>query len=84
MLEVVKRYNSDPNVDGILVQLPLPKEIDEKQVTSDSRLSPPTNIDVQILEAIDFEKDVDGIHPLNAGLLAMRGRVPLFVPCTPR
>lgn len=68
LLEVVKQFNADPGVDGILVQLPLPKHIREEE----------------IIGAIDISKDVDGLHPLNIGLLAMRGRTPLFVPCTPR
>jgi len=37
-----------------------------------------------ILNAVRIEKDVDGFHPLNIGRLAMRGRDPLFVPCTPK
>lgn len=37
-----------------------------------------------ILNAVSIEKDVDGFHPLNIGRLAMRGREPLFVPCTPK
>jgi 5,10-methylene-tetrahydrofolate dehydrogenase/methenyl tetrahydrofolate cyclohydrolase len=68
VLAVVAGYNADPNVHGILVQLPLPKGINEQR----------------ILEAISIEKDVDGFHPLNIGALAMRGRDPLFVPCTPK
>ena len=44
MLEVVRKYNADPNVDGILVQLPLPAHIDEER----------------ILDEISIEKDVDG------------------------
>ncbi|MBE2252747.1 MAG: bifunctional methylenetetrahydrofolate dehydrogenase/methenyltetrahydrofolate cyclohydrolase FolD [Myxococcus sp.] len=54
LLAVVQRLNADPLVDGILVQLPLPRHID-------------TNL---ILAAIDPSKDVDGFHALNAGLLA--------------
>ena len=57
-----------PDVHGILVQLPMPDHIDEERV----------------LGAIDYEKDVDGFHPLNIGRLSQRGREPLFVPCTPR
>ncbi|GIL73069.1 hypothetical protein Vretimale_4688 [Volvox reticuliferus] len=68
LLKVVEDYNADPRVHGILVQLPLPKHISEKR----------------ILDAISIEKDVDGFHPLNIGSLAMRGRHPLFVPCTPK
>lgn len=53
---------------GILVQLPLPKHINEEKVLSE----------------ISLEKDVDGFHPLNVGKLAMKGRDPLFLPCTPK
>lgn len=53
---------------GILVQLPLPKHINEERV----------------LTEISLEKDVDGFHPLNIGKLAMKGREPLFLPCTPQ
>jgi hypothetical protein len=66
--QVVEAYNADPSVHGILVQLPLPKHINETRV----------------LDAISLEKDVDGFHPANIGALAMRGRTPLFVPCTPK
>ena len=65
--EVVARLNADPAIHGILVQLPLPKHIDEEK----------------ILAAVSLEKDVDGFHPINIGRLAMKGRDPLFVPCTP-
>ncbi len=61
----IASLNADPGVHGILVQLPLPSEIDAAVVT----------------EAIDPVKDVDGVHPVNAGRLAA-GR-PGFVPCTP-
>ncbi|GIL43649.1 hypothetical protein Vafri_1319 [Volvox africanus] len=67
VLEVVRGFNSNPDVHGILVQLPLPKHMDEQA----------------ILGAISVEKDVDGFHPLNIGRLAMKGREPLFAPCTP-
>eukprot|EP00879_Flechtneria_rotunda_P015776 GHRR01016499.1.p1 GENE.GHRR01016499.1~~GHRR01016499.1.p1 ORF type:complete len:304 (+),score=94.88 GHRR01016499.1:116-1027(+) len=67
VLGVVEKLNADPQVHGILVQLPLPKHIDEQLV----------------LSAISVEKDVDGFHPLNMGRLSMKGREPLFVPCTP-
>ncbi|MBM6593557.1 bifunctional methylenetetrahydrofolate dehydrogenase/methenyltetrahydrofolate cyclohydrolase FolD [Microvirga pudoricolor] len=53
LLRLVRRLNEDPSVDGILVQLPLPKHIDAQRV----------------LEAIDPAKDVDGFHPINAGRL---------------
>ncbi|KAF0925686.1 hypothetical protein E2562_017253 [Oryza meyeriana var. granulata] len=64
----VHRLNADPAVHGILVQLPLPKHINEEK----------------ILNEISIEKDVDGFHPLNIGKLAMKGRDPLFLPCTPK
>lgn len=67
VLGVVRELNADPRVHGILVQLPLPKQIDEET----------------ILNAISIEKDVDGFHPLNIGRLSMKGRDPLFMPCTP-
>jgi 5,10-methylene-tetrahydrofolate dehydrogenase/methenyl tetrahydrofolate cyclohydrolase len=64
---LVRELGSDPKVHGILVQLPLPGHLDEEAV----------------LGAIPLEKDVDGFHPINIGRLAMKGRDPLFVPCTP-
>lgn len=64
---LVAELNANPEVNGILVQLPLPKHIDEET----------------ILNSIDLEKDVDGFHPVNIGRLAMKGRDPLFIPCTP-
>jgi methylenetetrahydrofolate dehydrogenase (NADP+)/methenyltetrahydrofolate cyclohydrolase len=65
--ELVRRLGEDPKVHGILVQLPLPAHLDEEAV----------------LGAIPLPKDVDGFHPINIGRLAMKGRKPLFVPCTP-
>ncbi len=66
LLATIKRLNDDPTVDGILVQLPLPK-----QMRADA-----------VLDAVDPAKDVDGFHPVNAGLLSS-GR-PQLVPCTPQ
>ncbi len=54
LLSIVKELNNRDEVDGILVQLPLPKQIDERE----------------ILETIDPEKDVDGFHPINVGKLS--------------
>ena len=65
LLEVVERLNQDNSVDGILVQLPLPKQIDEKTV----------------LRAIRPDKDVDGFHPVNVGLLSIGDEC--FAPATP-
>lgn len=64
---LVAELNADPQVNGILVQLPLPDHLDEESV----------------LNKIDLAKDVDGFHPVNIGRLAMKGREPLFIPCTP-
>lgn len=64
---LVKSLNADPNVSGILVQLPMPAHINEERV----------------LSLIDIEKDVDGFSPINIGRLAQKGREPTFVPCTP-
>jgi len=55
LLTVVRELNADEGVDGILVQLPLPRQID----------------DAPVIEAIDPHKDVDAFHPANVGLLAM-------------
>jgi len=67
-LQVVRGYAADPKIHGILVQLPLPPQLDQETV----------------LGAIPIEKDVDGFHPINIGRLAMKNREPLFVPCTPK
>ncbi len=55
LLDLVKKYNNDDKINGILVQLPLPKHIDEGKV----------------LYAIDPEKDVDGFHPVNVGKMVL-------------
>lgn len=65
LIQVVRNQNEDPDVDGILVQLPLPDHFDADP----------------ILDQISPDKDVDGLHPVNAGLL-LAGRDGL-VPCTP-
>lgn len=65
LLKLIGDLNAKDSIDGILVQLPLPSQIDAKRV----------------LPAIDPKKDVDGLHPVNAGKL-MSGR-PGMVPCTP-
>lgn len=62
---VVRRFNDDPAVDAYLVQLPLPSHLDESRV----------------LDAVDPDKDVDGLHPANLGRLVMG--VPGPLPCTP-
>jgi 5,10-methylene-tetrahydrofolate dehydrogenase/methenyl tetrahydrofolate cyclohydrolase len=68
LLQIVRDLNANPDVHGILVQLPLPDHIDEEE----------------ILSAVSLEKDVDGFHPINIGRLSMKRRDPLFVPCTPK
>jgi 5,10-methylene-tetrahydrofolate dehydrogenase/methenyl tetrahydrofolate cyclohydrolase len=68
LLKVVRDLNANPEVNGILVQLPLPDHIDDEEV----------------LGGVDLEKDVDGFHPINIGRLSMKRRDPLFVPCTPK
>ena len=55
LLDTVKKLNDDADVDGFIVQLPLPKHIDEQKV----------------IEAIDYRKDVDGFHPVNVGRMAI-------------
>jgi methylenetetrahydrofolate dehydrogenase (NADP+)/methenyltetrahydrofolate cyclohydrolase len=65
ILAAVRHCNDDYDVDGILVQLPLPKHVDR----------------VRVLLSIDPAKDVDGLHVINAGRLAMR--LEGLVPCTP-
>ena len=65
LLALIERLNSDPKVNGILVQLPLPSHLDESKV----------------LDRIDVDKDVDGFHPLNVGLLSQK--LAKLMPCTP-
>jgi methylenetetrahydrofolate dehydrogenase (NADP+)/methenyltetrahydrofolate cyclohydrolase len=65
LLHLIDELNADDNIDGILVQLPLPDHIDGTKV----------------IEAIRPDKDVDGFHPYNLGLLAQKR--PRLRPCTP-
>lgn len=65
LIAEVKKINNNPAIDGLIVQLPLPKHINEKKVT----------------ETIDYQKDVDGFHPMNVGLM-FKG-LPCFLPATP-
>ena len=67
LLALIDKYNKDDSINGILVQLPLPKHVDEKKV----------------LNAIDPDKDVDGFHPVNVGRLMIGGNEVKFPPCTP-
>ncbi|MFN3826952.1 MAG: bifunctional methylenetetrahydrofolate dehydrogenase/methenyltetrahydrofolate cyclohydrolase FolD [Micavibrio sp.] len=66
LLKVIDQLNNDPAINGILLQLPLPDHLDE----------------TRMILAISPDKDVDGLHPLNAGRL-MAG-LPGMVPCTPQ
>jgi methylenetetrahydrofolate dehydrogenase (NADP+) / methenyltetrahydrofolate cyclohydrolase len=65
--DAVQSLNDDPLIHGILVQLPMPRQIDEETV----------------LRLVSLDKDVDGFHPINVGLLAQKGREPFFTPATP-
>lgn len=67
LLSKINELNNDPNIHGILVQLPLPKHIDEGK----------------IIQAIDPKKDVDGFHFINVGMLGTGETDKAFVPCTP-
>lgn len=65
LLAKVEELNNDADIDGFIVQLPLPRHIDEQKIT----------------ETIDYRKDVDGFHPVNAGRLAIG--LPCFLSATP-
>ena len=67
LLALIDKYNQDDSINGILVQLPLPKHINSKKV----------------LNAINPDKDVDGFHPVNVGRLMIGGEEVKFPPCTP-
>ena len=69
LLKLIEDLNNDSSVHGILVQLPLPKQIDERKV----------------IDTIVVEKDVDGFHAINAGRLSIGGDMlkRAFIPCTP-
>ena len=66
LIQVIENINNDSSFHGILVQLPLPNHIDSNS----------------IINSIRPEKDVDGFHPVNAGLLSIG--TPRFIPCTPK
>lgn len=68
LLTQVRHLNADVNVDGILVQLPLPAHINEGKITSE----------------VDANKDVDGLGPTNVGELYKKGGNARFLPCTPK
>lgn len=70
IVKQVKLLNEDPQVDGVLVQLPLGDHID-------------ADAERRVTEAVSPEKDVDGFHALNIGKLSSKACNPLFLPCTP-
>ena len=65
LLSIIAEYNNDTKIHGILIQLPLPSHINE----------------MNVLEAVDYRKDVDGFHPVNAGRLMIGEKC--YLPCTP-
>ncbi|MCI0450238.1 MAG: bifunctional 5,10-methylenetetrahydrofolate dehydrogenase/5,10-methenyltetrahydrofolate cyclohydrolase [Chlorobi bacterium] len=65
LLDLIDKLNKDSKIHGILVQFPLPKHISE----------------MNVLEAVDYRKDVDGFHPINSGRLVIGEKC--FLPCTP-
>ncbi|WP_041278621.1 bifunctional methylenetetrahydrofolate dehydrogenase/methenyltetrahydrofolate cyclohydrolase FolD [Desulfotalea psychrophila] len=67
LLALIEKYNNDDSIHGVLVQLPLPKHINEQN----------------IITAIDPDKDVDAFHPVNIGRLMIGGDDVKFLPCTP-
>ena len=67
LVDEIQRLNNDPKTHGILIQLPLPKHIDETLITN----------------TVVTDKDVDGFDHYNVGQLSKRGGVPFFKPCTP-
>ena len=69
LLDLINKLNKNSDVDGILVQLPLPKSFNEQEV----------------LDSISFTKDADGFHPINVGKLSIsqKNDENLLIPCTP-
>ncbi len=67
VVDIVDKLNADKTVNGILVQLPLPQQVDEDK----------------IIELVDPEKDVDGFHPINVGRLGAGALEKALIPCTP-
>jgi len=68
VIQKIQEYNDNEKIDGILVQLPLPKHLNSQE----------------IMAKIDPSKDVDGFHPINTGLLANGDENNAFIPCTPK
>ncbi|KAI9249876.1 putative 5,10-methylenetetrahydrofolate dehydrogenase:5,10-methenyltetrahydrofolate cyclohydrolase [Sporodiniella umbellata] len=68
LLEKIRQLNEDKSIHGVLIQMPLPPYVNKETV----------------LEAVDFQKDVDGFHPYNIGKMIQKASSPLFLPCTPK
>lgn len=67
LMSKIEQINDDDSIHGLLIQLPLPKHLNEARVTN----------------AVSYKKDVDGFHRYNAGELAKKNGEPYFIPCTP-
>lgn len=67
LMNKIEQINDDDSIHGLLIQLPLPKHLNEAKITN----------------AVSFKKDVDGFHRYNAGELAKKQGEPYFIPCTP-
>ncbi|MBK8549789.1 MAG: bifunctional methylenetetrahydrofolate dehydrogenase/methenyltetrahydrofolate cyclohydrolase FolD [Ignavibacteria bacterium] len=65
LLELISKFNDDEKIHGILTQLPLPAHLNQQRV----------------IESLNYKKDVDGFHPLNAGRMVLGEKC--FIPCTP-
>lgn len=67
LMNKIEQINDDDSIHGLLIQLPLPKHLNEAKITN----------------AVSYKKDVDGFHRYNAGELAKKRGEPYFIPCTP-
>lgn len=67
LMNKIEQVNGDESIHGVLIQLPLPKHLNEARITN----------------AVSYKKDVDGFHRYNAGELAKKNGSPYFIPCTP-
>ncbi|BAP73607.1 c-1-tetrahydrofolate synthase [Kluyveromyces marxianus] len=67
LLQKIQKINDDDSIHGLLIQLPLPRHLNETEITN----------------AVSYTKDVDGFHRYNVGELSKRGGKPYFLPCTP-
>ena len=84
MIEYVQELYDDKEVNGILVQLPLPEHM-SMSLYKLNKLRTLLFIDEdKVLSIVKKDKDVDGLHPLNIADLCIRGKTPRFVACTPQ